>query len=146
MTRSSSARVIGRNEGHLTPPANDLKISPMKNRWQSKISRRRSLRVLGTGSLAVGLLAVTGCGGEEEPSGPSCSTQPDAQSQQMRSTLQYVEQSTVAGKTCANCAQYKPGEFGECGGCNLFGGPVRPGGYCISWAEQAEGGAAAMEG
>jgi hypothetical protein len=119
----------------------------MKHRWVAKISRRRSLRVLGTGGLAVGLLAVTGCGGEEEPSGPSCSTAPDQQSQQMRSTLRYVEQSTTEGKTCSNCAQYKEGEYGDCGGCNLFTGPVRPGGYCLSWAEQGEGEAAsAMEG
>ena len=40
---------------------------------------------------------------------------------------------------CANCAQYVEGQYGDCGGCNLFSGPVQPQGHCLSWAAQAEG-------
>lgn len=110
------------------------------------MSRRRSLRVLGAGGLSLGLLGVAGCGGEEEGGGGSgggsggegCATPVDAQSTQMRSTLQYVEQSQVEGKNCENCAQYVADQYGECGGCNVITGPVRPQGYCLSWAAMGE--------
>jgi len=115
--------------------------------WK-KMSRRRSLRVIGAGGLSLGLLGVAGCGGEEEGGGGSggggggegCATPVDAQSTQMRSTLQYVEQSQVEGKNCENCAQYVADQYGECGGCNVITGPVRPQGYCLSWAALGEGG------
>jgi len=61
----------------------------------------------------------------------------DAQSAQMRKTLQYVEKSPKEGKKCSNCMQWKPPEKeGECGGCKLFAGPVNPNGYCLSYAPQ----------
>jgi hypothetical protein len=55
----------------------------------------------------------------------------------MRTALQYKAASDQEGKNCANCAQFKPGEYGDCGGCNLFTGPVNNNGHCLSWAEKA---------
>jgi hypothetical protein len=53
---------------------------------------------------------------------------------QMRTNLKYVAVSTEEGKNCANCKFYVADQFGEqCGGCELFKGPVHPEGYCSSW-------------
>jgi hypothetical protein len=72
--------------------------------------------------------------GAEAVGGEGCDAAIDAQSAQMRSALQYKEVSDQEGKICANCAQFKPGAYGECGGCLLFAGPVQNNGYCLSWA------------
>ncbi|GAB5545457.1 MAG: high-potential iron-sulfur protein [Sandaracinaceae bacterium] len=105
----------------------------------NKVGRRHSLRVLGVGGLsAVGLLSLVGCGGEEEGGGGECTGEVDAQSQQLRQTLQYVEQSTQDGKWCHNCVQYTAGTHGACGSCTVFTGPVQPDGYCLSWAAMPE--------
>jgi hypothetical protein len=59
----------------------------------------------------------------------------DAQSKQMRKTLQYVSKSPKEGKQCNNCMQWiKPKAGEKCGGCKLFSGPVNPNGYCLSYA------------
>jgi len=63
----------------------------------------------------------------------------DAQSAQMRKTLQYVEKTEKEGKYCSNCMQYlEKSSNGKgpsgCGGCKLFAGPVNPKGYCLSYA------------
>lgn len=64
----------------------------------------------------------------------------DAQSAQMRKTLQYVEKSEKEGKQCDNCMQWITVAEAEhdgpkgCGGCKLFKGPVNPKGYCLSYA------------
>jgi len=51
-----------------------------------------------------------------------------------RQALGYVVESTVPGSHCANCALYVPPKEGEkCGGCLLFDGPVRVGGYCSQY-------------
>ncbi|HJL04147.1 MAG TPA: high-potential iron-sulfur protein [Polyangiaceae bacterium LLY-WYZ-15_(1-7)] len=114
----------------------------------NKLGRRRALKVLGIGGVTAFGLFSAACGGGEEGGGgggggggdsEGCGAPVDAQSQQMRTTLQYKEQSTEAGKNCANCAQYVEGQYGDCGGCNLFSGPVQPQGHCLSWAAQAEG-------
>jgi hypothetical protein len=77
-----------------------------------------------------------GAGGELNCNNPS---DYDAQSAQMRKTLQYVEKSEKEGKNCSNCMQYlEKAESGKgpsgCGGCKLFTGPVNPNGYCLSYA------------
>ncbi|HJL15022.1 MAG TPA: high-potential iron-sulfur protein [Sandaracinaceae bacterium LLY-WYZ-13_1] len=119
-----------------------------------KVTRRRALRVIGVGGLSAGLVSFTGCGGEEEAGGASgeeqaagtgCDAPIDAQSQQLRSNLQYRDESQVEGRRCSNCAQYLPDEYGRCGGCNVFSGPVQPGGHCLSWAAQEEAQPAADE-
>lgn len=52
-----------------------------------------------------------------------------------RKKLAYVNQSPIEDNHCSNCALYLPPAKGKsCGGCVLFKGPVRPGGYCAYWA------------
>ena len=101
---------------------------------QKKIGRRRVLQVIGIGTGLVTVAAA--CGGEESggQSGPGCGDAIDSASQQLRTSLQYKDVSEVSGQRCDNCAQYVAGSYGECGGCNLFTGPVQPGGHCLSWA------------
>ena len=116
---------------------------------------------------AAGLVSVAGCSSKEEKKAPAKPAEPapapapaakeapaepaaaaaaggegcdatiDAQSTQMRTALQYKAASDQEGKNCANCAQFKPGEYGDCGGCALFAGPVQNNGYCLSWAAKA---------
>ena len=57
---------------------------------------------------------------------------------QTRQALGYVDNSPNAAQLCSNCRFYNMPEGGSpCGGCQLFPGPVTPGGYCNSWAAQA---------
>lgn len=124
----------------MTAHTHDLTGVTMADSNVNKVGRRHSLRVLGAGGLsAVGLLSLAGCGGDEEESsggggGEGCDAPIDAQSQQLRTTLQYVDESPQSDKFCRNCAQYVADQHGACGGCNVFTGPVQPGGYCLSWA------------
>ena len=135
----------------------------------TKIGRRHSLKVVGFGVLgAAGLVNLAACskdeGAKQAPAKPAPPAQPaaepkeapaeqaaaaggegcdatfDAASAQMRTALQYKEASDQEGKNCANCAQFKPGAYGDCGGCILFTGPVQNNGYCLSWAAKAEAG------
>ena len=73
----------------------------------------------------------------EAAGGEGCDAPIDAASTQMRTALQYKEASDQEGKNCLNCAQFKAGAYGECGGCALFAGPVANNGYCLSWAAKA---------
>lgn len=53
---------------------------------------------------------------------------------QMRETLVYVDESSVADKTCSNCQLYEDAPAGSaCGGCQIIKGPIAPEGYCNSW-------------
>ena len=59
---------------------------------------------------------------------------------QMRKNLKYVAVSAEEGKNCANCKFYLADQFGEqCGGCQLFKGPVHPKGNCSSWFAMDQG-------
>lgn len=109
------------------------------------LGRRRTLQLLGVGSLtATGLLGLAACKKEEggAPSGGGaatgggCNTAPDEQSKTMRKTLQYKDVGDAA-KQCKACAQYNDKAFGDCGGCKLFTGPVKPEGSCLSFAPKA---------
>ena len=52
----------------------------------------------------------------------------------MVAALQYVNESTIADKNCANCQLYTAGD-GDNGKCQLFpNGLVKASGYCASWA------------
>ncbi len=54
---------------------------------------------------------------------------------QKRKQLGYVEKSPIPDSHCSNCALYNPPAAGQdCGGCQLFKGPVYPGAYCTYWA------------
>ena len=58
-----------------------------------------------------------------------------ASDQQMRTSLNYEDESAVAGQYCANCRFYNaPDDMAPCGGCQIFSGPVSPAGHCTSWA------------
>ncbi len=122
-----------------------------------ELSRRDFLlRVSALGAFAAGSSTVlAACGGgesgssgaaepapapEPEPAMADCSdlsglSDADmATSNTMRTSLEYVDTSTVEGQTCGNCALYKAAEAGSsCGGCQLFAGPITDGGYCKSW-------------
>jgi len=68
-----------------------------------------------------------------------CNTEVDEASKTMRKTLQYKKEATDPAKRCSSCAQYDAGKYGECGGCKLFTGPVRPNGGCLSFAPKEAG-------
>ena len=54
---------------------------------------------------------------------------------QMRQSLGYVDASPTEVSDCANCRFYtEPAGGSACGACQLFRGPVSPGGWCRSWA------------
>lgn len=131
---------------------------------QKRVSRRRFLESLGIAGVvgaSGSLLAACGggsgdgsgsgeqSGGQQQTSGATASADcgdlsqlSDAQKQQreqMAKSLQYVEETPNAEKNCANCQLYQqPGQVettgSECGGCQLFPGPVTANGYCNSWA------------
>ncbi len=129
----------------------------MADQNSKTVGRRITLQVLGVGGLsatglsatglsATGLLGLAGCGNSGDESGggsgaaggaAGCDAPIDAQSRQLRTTLQYREVSQEEGKNCENCAQYIADAHGDCGGCRLFSGPVQPGGHCQSWAPLA---------
>jgi hypothetical protein len=58
----------------------------------------------------------------------------------MRTNLKYVAVSTEEGKNCLNCKFYLADQHGaDCGGCQLFKGPVAPLGNCSSWFAKDQG-------
>jgi hypothetical protein len=97
------------------------------------VSRRRFLASAGA---VLGLAPVlSACGG-----GPvraaSCEGYAalDAVALQMRHRLEYVDEAPNLAQQCSTCRFYQP-PVGDspCGGCQLFAGPVAPGGHCTSW-------------
>lgn len=113
-------------------------------------TRRGFLLTLGAAGAAAGLAA---CGGRTDT---TPTTQPADQIEgragivaaecpgydqlteddlSVRRTLNYVDQTPVAGQYCYNCRfVIDNGQWGECQGCQLFAGPVAPEGWCSSWA------------
>lgn len=98
------------------------------------VSRRRFLvsagAVLGVGPI------LAACGGDDAVTAASCPGYGDlsAQDLQTRQALQYVDASPNPAQSCSNCRLYNQPEGGSaCGGCQLFAGPVAPGGWCASW-------------
>lgn len=89
---------------------------------------------------------LSSCGGGETP--PDTSSEEEEavltctdtsglseQDATLRATLNYVDISTVEGKTCDNCALYVAPEAGSgCGTCLTVKGPIHPLGYCDIWA------------
>jgi hypothetical protein len=117
------------------------------------LGRRRTLQLLGaTGLAATGLLALGACKKDEGGAGGTggtgggCNTPTDETSKTMRKTLQYKDNTDNPAKRCDGCAQYTVKTFGDCGGCKLFTGPVKPEGVCLSFAPIAPGAAPAKSG
>lgn len=61
----------------------------------------------------------------------------DEQALSTRQALNYQDDSPEEGQYCGNC-QFKQvyAADAQCLGCQLFLGPVSPGGWCLSWAAQ----------
>jgi hypothetical protein len=88
---------------------------------------RREL--LSAGSSALALLLLPSCGRKEPAScnGPVL-TPEDVQ---RRTTLGYVDHTPDDKRRCDECVQYTASASQEqCGTCNLFKGPIHPGGVC----------------
>jgi hypothetical protein len=115
----------------------------MDNNNSNSLGRRRVLQLLGAGGLVVGgVMALTGCNNKKSSSetpakstgGTGCNTPVDETSTALRKSLQYKNPAADPAKPCVQCAQYVKDQFGECGGCRLFTGPVNPKGGCLSFA------------
>ncbi len=102
------------------------------------VSRRRFLASAGA-VLGVGpMLAACGGGGNVQASSCEGYTALDGAALQQRASLNYVDNSVTPGQLCSNCRFYNlPEADSPCGGCQLFPGPVAPGGWCKSWVAQA---------
>ena len=124
--------------------------------------------IAAAGATAIGLTAVlTACKGGEEAGGaaapkpaapkpaPKAATKPAAKpaaggldcsdtsklteaEKGLRTSLGYVDKSTMPEKNCANCQLYvQPTTAGGCGGCTGSKGGINPAGYCNSWVAKA---------
>ncbi len=91
---------------------------------------RRRLLMFGAG--AATLLAAACKKGE--PSSCNDTSGLSADELNVRTTLAYVDRSTLANQMCELCQQYVPGSPGECGSCKVLKGPVHPKGYCKAFA------------
>ena len=118
-----------------------------------QISRREYLKrslLLGVVT-AGGVHLIAACGKDEGTGGSSAGSSAastnctdtsalDDQQKQVRTTLQYVDATTIADKRCDNCQQYVAATAGgqPCATCRVMPGPVSAGGYCSAWvAKQA---------
>jgi hypothetical protein len=100
---------------------------------QDKLSRRqamRSLVVLAAGS------ALVAC--KKESKELSCADAPglSPEDKSTRTTLEYVDKTPTADKTCDGCQLFKPAGPDACGGCTVVKGPINPKGYCKSWVKK----------
>ena len=121
------------------------------------ISRRdfiQRMTLFGAAGIGAGSLLAS-CGGGEQPAAtPSETPAPAApeapaadtfscmdtsglneQELAARTNLHYVDESTVDGKDCENCALYvAAAEGAQCGTCQTIKGPIHPRGYCDIWS------------
>lgn len=112
------------------------------------LQRLSALGIAGVGASTV-LSACGGGGGDDASSGSadaggssdlSCddlsglSDQQISQRETQVDALQYVEETPNPDQNCANCSFWQaPEGNADCGGCQLFPGPVHPNGWCNSW-------------
>lgn len=124
------------------------------------ITRRdfiQRLTLFGAAGIGAGSL-LAACGGGEQPAatpsetpaaappaappmaeGFTCTDTSGLTEQELaaRTTLKYVDKSTMEGKQCDNCALYvAAAAAGQCGTCQTIKGPIHPMGYCDIWAAQ----------
>ena len=126
---------------------------------QKDISRRdfiQRLTLFGAAGIGAGSLLAS-CGGGEQPAATpsetpaaaapeapaadtfSCMDTAGLNEQELaaRTNLHYVDESTVDGKDCENCALYVAAvEGAQCGTCQTIKGPIHPRGYCDIWSAQ----------
>lgn len=103
---------------------------PAMKDMEGRLARRAALKIIGQSVVGAAVLGAARLAQAE-----ACDAKVDPKSKQMRKALQYVDESKKAGQSCEKCLQYKaPGAGESCGGCKLFTGPVKPGGYCLSFA------------
>lgn len=104
------------------------------------VSRRGFLAVFGAGAAGLAVLA-SGCrkgGGGNNLVCTDVSKLSEAE-KAARTSLKYVDKSTVAGKNCSNCQLFKPAaQATVCGGCTVLKGPINPLGHCASWAQKVK--------
>lgn len=103
------------------------------------LSRRR---FLATTAGAIGVLPIlSACGDGGTPATASACEGYDALTEAdltTRNALNYVDNSPNPAELCSTCRLYNaPTGGAACGGCQLFAGPVLPGGYCTGWAAMA---------
>ncbi len=125
----------------------------MKNKDFSR--RDFLLKASAIGAVAIGGSSVlAACGGKEgaseapaaAPAAPQAAPKTAAatcndltglteQEKQMRTALQYADETTIPDKRCDNCQLYiEPEGDSACGGCKILKGPIAAAGYCTSWA------------
>ena len=123
---------------------------PLDRSDSPSLSRRAFIGRLGAlGAAGLGATSLlSACGGDDARVGPDGVAIVDSSTcegydaiepagLQTRQSLNYVDATEMEGKNCANCRFYNVPEGGSpCGGCQLFPGPVSPGGWCQSWVAQ----------
>ena len=93
---------------------------------------------------------LSACGGGDSGSSPATETPAAAEpvaagctdvsgltdaEAQLRTSLQYVDETPDPEKPCDGCALFVAPESGDgCGTCTLIKGPIAAAGYCSSWA------------
>ena len=99
------------------------------------LSRRR---FLATTAGAIGVIPILSACGDSGPATASACEGYGALSEAdlaTREALNYVDKSPKPAEICASCRLYDvPADGGNCGGCQLFAGPVLAAGYCTGWA------------
>ncbi len=104
----------------------------------NKLSRRALLiRAVQLPAVGAAVMVLNGCG---KKASLLCAD-PEVLSEAemgLRRSLSYVESSEDPNKTCSACAFFTPPSSEGCGACRMFkGGPVNPGGHCISWSAKS---------
>lgn len=100
----------------------------------ARLTRRRLILI---GASTAAALGAVGC--KKGP--PSSCTDVSGLSPadvELRKTLEYVDRSPLAEKTCEKCQQWvAPASEDQCGGCKVMKGPVHPLGYCKVFVAKA---------
>lgn len=139
------------------PEQREETAAPLRRAYSRRAFLERA--ALGASLGFTGLLAA--CGGGEEGGGEEVGTPEEPAASvaeiqasecagydalterelQTRQALGYVDNSPYPEQLCSNCQFYnQPEGDSPCGGCQLFAGPVAPGGYCNSWVIAADAG------
>jgi High potential iron-sulfur protein len=100
--------------------------------WQDAHSACRRRILMG---ITVAVFALLESPARARDDAPACSD-PDNLSnseQALRKSLDYVETSADAKKTCRGCSFFALEGQGPCGSCQIMNGTVNANGHCTSW-------------